>query len=103
MSLLLAQDGARGGTCRPGRPRRWFGLRAARRRYGPNQRRSTAGSDPRLLPHLVGFDDVAEVQIVVVAQSQTTLVALADLGGVVLEALERGEAEVLGHHLPVAQ
>src|SRR5438445_11011373 len=37
----------------------------------------------RLLPHLVGLDDVADPDVVVVAERQAALEALADLGRVV--------------------
>src|SRR5438270_11096481 len=58
---------------------------------------------PRLLAHLVGLDDVAYVDVVVGAEGQTALEAVADLGGVFLEPLERGDGEVFRHHRPVAQ
>src|SRR5258706_4087023 len=61
--------------------------------------RSGAG----LLPHLERLDDVADLDVVVVAQGQTALETLADLGGVVLEPLERGDGEILRHHRTVAQ
>src|SRR2546423_9865577 len=57
----------------------------------------------RLLAHLVGLDDVAYVDVVVVAERQTTLEPVADLGRVVLEPLERRDGEVLRHHRVVAQ
>src|SRR5437763_4634862 len=56
-----------------------------------------------LFPHLVRLDDVADLDVVVVAERQTALEALADLGGVLFEPLERGDGDVLGHHRPVAQ
>src|SRR6478736_4802787 len=61
-------------------------------------RRSAAGD----LPHLEGLDDVAFLDVLEVAQHQAALEALADLGGVVLLALQRGEVEVVGHHAAVA-
>src|SRR5215475_7283975 len=70
-------DGARGGaaqsrlepTKRPPAPSRTGG------------RLCLAPLRARLLPHLVRLDEVADLDVVVVAQSQTTLEALADLGG----------------------
>src|SRR2546430_8493290 len=59
--------------------------------------------DAGLFPHLVRLDDVADLDVVVVAERQAALEALADLGGVLLEPLERGDGDVLGHHRPVAQ
>src|SRR6478609_6481316 len=56
-------------------------------------RRSAAGD----LPHLERLDDVALLDVLEVAQDQTALEALADLGGVVLLALQRGQVEVVGH------
>src|SRR5262249_57983549 len=43
----------------------------------------TPASVPRLLPHLVGLDHVAEVDVVV-AEADAALEALADLGDIVL-------------------
>src|SRR4051794_9461858 len=55
------------------------------------------GSAPRDLLHLEGLDDVALLDVLVVPQDQAALEALADLGGVVLLALQRREVEVVGH------
>src|SRR6478752_9070843 len=62
-------------------------------------RRSAAGD----LPHLERLDDVAFLDVLEVAQHQTTLEALADLGGVVLLALERLQVQVVGDHGAVPQ
>src|SRR5215212_8498762 len=59
-------------------------------------------SGPRDLPHLEGLHDVALLDVLVVAQDQTALEALADLGGVVLLPLQRGQVEILGHDGAVA-
>src|SRR6478736_5794113 len=61
-------------------------------------RRSAAGD----LPHLERLDDVAFLDVLEVAQHQTTLEALADLGGVVLLALERLQVQVVGDDGAVA-
>src|SRR5215467_10788033 len=58
-------------------------------------------SVPRLLPHLVGLDHVAEVDVVV-ADADTAFVALADLGHVVLEPAQRLDREALRDHDTVA-
>src|SRR6478735_9120240 len=50
------------------------------------------------LPHLERLDDVALPDVLEVAQHQTALEALADLGSVVLLALERRQVEVVGDH-----
>src|SRR5215471_9694400 len=62
---------------------------------------SYVASVPRLLPHLVGLDHVAEVDVVV-ADADTALVALADLGHVVLEPAQRLDREALRDHDTVA-
>src|SRR5215467_10286878 len=61
----------------------------------------TPASVPRLLPHLVGLDHVAEVDVAV-AEADTALVALADLGHVVLEPAQRLDREALLNHDTVA-
>src|SRR3954447_12467512 len=58
---------------------------------------------PRLLPHLEGLDHVAGLRRSETAQGQTTLEALADLGGVVLEPLQRADRDVVRHHGALAQ
>src|SRR5579863_3301509 len=58
-------------------------------------------SVPRLLPHLVGLDHVAEVDVVV-ADADTALEALADLGDVILEPAQRLDREALRDHDTVA-
>src|SRR4051794_17904991 len=58
---------------------------------------------PRLLAHLEGLDHVADLRGAEAAQRQTTLEALTDLGGVVLEPLERADRDVVRHHDTVAQ
>src|SRR5690606_28794229 len=55
-------------------------------------------SDAGLLLHLVGRDDVLELEVVERAQVDTALVALADLGDIVLEASQTGHLDVLGDH-----
>src|SRR5690242_16616927 len=60
-------------------------------------------SGARLLAHLVGLDDVFQLEVAVVAERETTLETFADLGGVVLEPLERADREVLRDHLAVAE
>src|SRR5215468_320060 len=61
----------------------------------------TPASVPRLLPHLVGLDHVAEVDVVV-AKADAALEALADLGDVVLEPAQRVDREALRDHDAVA-
>src|SRR6478609_10808330 len=56
----------------------------------------------RLLPHLEGLDDVADLDVVEVTEVDTALEALADLGDVVLEATQAGDLEALGHDDTVA-
>src|SRR3954451_14932209 len=63
--------------------------------YSTSGERHSAARD---LHHLEGLDDVAFLDVLEVAQHQTTLEALADLGGVVLLALERRQVEVVRHH-----
>src|SRR3954451_8244136 len=60
------------------------------------------GSVPGDLAHLEGLDDVALLDVLEVPQHQTALEALADLGGVVLLPLERGQVEVVGDDGAVA-
>src|ERR1700761_9218358 len=57
-------------------------------------------SGPRLLPHLEGLDRVLDPEVVV-ADPDTALVALADLGRVVLEPAQRVHREVVGDDHPV--
>src|SRR4051812_13321702 len=57
----------------------------------------------RLLAHLEGLDHVADLRGAETAHGQTTLEALADLGGVVLEAAQRADRDVLRHHGALAQ
>src|SRR5262249_12430492 len=52
---------------------------------------------PGLLAHLEGLDGVLELQVVV-AEADAALEALADLGGVILEPLQRLDRQVVGHH-----
>src|SRR3954451_2014347 len=56
-----------------------------------------------LLPHLERLDDVADLDVVEVAERDAALEALADLGGVFLEPAEAGDGEVLRHHSAVAE
>src|SRR5499427_6439764 len=69
--------------------------------YTPAAPRTSPASGPRLLPHLVGLDHVADVDVVV-AEADTALVALADLGDVVLEPAQRIDREALRDHDAVA-
>src|SRR4051812_7023445 len=69
---------------------------------GARMRRLGLDSAAGDLHHLEGLDDVALLDVLEVAQHQTTLEALADLGGVVLLTLERREVEVVGHDGAVA-
>src|SRR5262249_10732581 len=97
---------ARPGPARAPRPRRPgspTGQGEARSGWRHPLRAPGHRSHPRLLAHLERLDDVADLDVVVVAEGQTALVALADLGRVVLEPLERGDGEVLRHHHAVAQ
>src|SRR3984957_13569420 len=52
---------------------------------------------PRLLPHLERLDDVLDPDVVV-ADADAALVALADLGRIVLEPAQRLHREVVGDH-----
>src|ERR671910_2287990 len=60
------------------------------------------GSGPRLLAHLEGLDDVVDLDVVERPEADAALVALADLGRVVLEPLERLDREVVRHDGAVA-
>src|SRR5437763_15362912 len=60
------------------------------------------GSDPRDLPDGVGLDEVAALQVLVVLQADTALVACLHLAGVFLEPLEGGDL-ALPDHDAVAQ
>src|SRR6059058_3056519 len=62
-----------------------FPLRAAR-----------TSSGARLLADLEGLDDVLDLDVVERPQADTALVAVADLGDVVLEAPQRLHGEVVG-------
>src|SRR3954463_8640810 len=57
----------------------------------------------RLLAHLEGLDDVLDLDVVERPQADTALVALADLGRVVLEAAEGLHRQVVGDHGTVAE
>src|SRR3712207_6152779 len=59
-------------------------------------------SGARDLAHLEGLDDVVDLDVVERPQADTALVALADLGGVVLEPAEGLHRQVVGHHGTVA-
>src|ERR1700746_528951 len=54
-------------------------------------------SGPWLLPHLEGLDGVADPDVVV-ADADTALEALADLGRVLLEPAQRIHRQVVGNH-----
>src|SRR3954464_13776114 len=56
----------------------------------------------RLLTHLEGLDHVLDLDVVERSQADTALVALADLGDVVLEPAQRLDGEVVGDDHPVA-
>src|SRR3954447_7761318 len=58
---------------------------------------------PRLLAHLEGLDHVADLRAAEAGHGQTTLEALTDLGGVVLEPPQRADRDVLRHHDALAQ
>src|SRR5699024_10737635 len=68
----------------------------------PRGRPADPGSDARLLLHLVGGDEVLELEVVVRAQVDTALVPVTHLGDIVLEATQSGHLDVLGDHHPVA-
>src|SRR3712207_7010263 len=61
------------------------------------------GSRARLLAYLEGLDDVLELDVVERPETDTALVAVADLGHVVLEATQRLDGEVVGDDHPVAE
>src|SRR3954454_5449127 len=61
----------------------------------PPRGRGSLGSGARLLAHLPGLDGVADLDVVERSQADTALEALADLGGVVLEPLERLDRQVV--------
>src|SRR4051812_31836985 len=61
----------------------------------PPRGRWSLGSGARLLAHLPGLDGVADLDVVERPQSDTALEALADLGGIVLEPLERLDRQVV--------
>src|SRR3712207_2156009 len=52
-------------------------------------------SDARLLAHLEGLDDVLDLDVVERPETDAALVALADLGHVVLEATQRLDGQVV--------
>src|SRR3954467_10311406 len=60
------------------------------------------GSVARLLADLERLDDVLDLDVVERPQADTALVALADLGDVVLEAAQGLDGEVVGDDDPVA-
>src|SRR6266508_3651830 len=60
-------------------------------------------SGARLLPHLERLDDVVDADVVEVAERDTALEALTDLGRVVLEAAQPGDGEVVRDHDTVTQ
>src|SRR5260370_31324285 len=63
----------------------------------PSMRGPDAWSGPWNLPHLEGLDRVLDPDVVV-ADADTALVALADLGRVVLEPPQRLHRQVVGDH-----
>ena len=72
---------------RPARNRRVRPGRPARR--DRTSHRAAPGLGARLFPHLVGLDGVLDLDVVPGAKADTAFEALADLGGIVLEPLER--------------
>src|SRR3954454_817943 len=56
----------------------------------------------RLLAHLEGLDDVLDLDVVERPQADTALVALSDLGDVVLEPAQRLDGQVVGDDDAVA-
>src|SRR5688500_5475496 len=81
-------------------PRRTWVLR---RRGGRQLPAPACSSAPRLLAHLEGLDNVADLDVAVVAERETALEALTDLDHVVLEPPQRADRQVLGDHHVVAQ
>src|ERR1700722_20946975 len=61
---------------------------------------TVASSGPRLLPHLVRLDHVADLDVVV-ADADTALEAFPDLGRVILEPPQRVDVEILGDNYAV--
>src|SRR3954465_401963 len=78
-----------------------------RPRPRPPSVRGRGGRGPfsvaRLLAHLEGLDDVLVLDVVERPQADAALVALADLGDVVLEPAERVDEEGVVDHAPAAQ
>src|SRR4051794_5827231 len=70
---------------------------------GPDRdaRAVTKPSAPRLLAQLERLDDIADLDVVVAVDGQTTLEALADLGRIVLEPLQRRQLGVVDDHRTV--
>ena len=58
--------------------------------------------DPRLLPQLERLDDVVDLDVVERTKPDTALEALANLGRVILEPLQRLDREVVGDDRAVA-
>src|SRR6516162_7837111 len=83
--------------------RRRAGRPASARRRTPRPARAVTRprSAPRLLPHLVGLDHVLDLDVAV-TDADAALVALADLGHVLLEPAQRLDREALLHHDAVA-
>src|SRR4051795_6907241 len=75
-------------------------LGAAPSRAPPRACEGRGGRGPfsvaRLLAHLEGLDDVLDLDVVERSEADTALVALADLGDVVLEPAQRLDGEVVG-------
>src|SRR4051794_1051113 len=66
-------------------------------------RRHLRASDAGLLAQFERLDDVLDLDVVERPEPDTALVALADLGDVVLEATQRLDGEVVGDHDTVAE
>src|SRR4051812_10448191 len=82
-------------------------LGAAPSRAPPRACEGRGGRGPfsvaRLLAHLEGLDDVLDLDVVERPEADTALVALADLGDVVLEPAQRLHGQVVGDDDAVAQ
>src|SRR5215470_17897707 len=73
--------------------------KGARRRTHRSTSRDRAGD----LLHLEAFDDVADLDVVVILEGHAALVAFLDLAHLVLEALERLQAAFVDDHVVAQQ
>src|SRR5690349_5480388 len=95
-TCLVTRHGGRGAPPARGRPQLGNRPRCGRLPWPAGGLPCRIGaSDARLLPHLERLDDVVDLDVVV-ADADTALVALADLGRVLLEAAQRRDGEVVG-------